>query len=65
MGTDDLSARETPGLATRTQLEEWMAEHDKIEKETEMFDTGDLNKLRKLTKGWSACIVSIGLLLNL
>jgi hypothetical protein len=39
------------GLATRAQLDEWLAEHDRIEKETEMFDSGDLKKLKKLTKG--------------
>jgi hypothetical protein len=56
---DDLSkTQENSGLANRAQLEDWMAEHDKIEKETEMFDTGDLNKLRKLTKGWFTCIIS-------
>ena len=26
-------------------------EHDTIEKETEVFDTGELKKLRQLTKG--------------
>ena len=43
--------QENPGLATRAQLEEWIVEHDRIEKETEIFDRGDLMKLRKLTKG--------------
>lgn len=28
-----------------------VVEHDTIEKETEMFDTGELKKLRQLTKG--------------
>ncbi|THH10070.1 hypothetical protein EW145_g1570 [Phellinidium pouzarii] len=38
------------GLATRAQLDDWLVEHDKIEKEMEMFDSGDLKKLKKLTK---------------
>lgn len=45
------SATEVPGLPTRAQLEEWVAEHDKIEKETEIFDSGELKKLKKFTKG--------------
>ncbi|KAI9001150.1 hypothetical protein BD414DRAFT_404342 [Trametes punicea] len=44
------SAAEVPGLPTRAQLKEWMAEHDKIEKETEVFDSGELKKLKKFTK---------------
>ncbi|KAI0643758.1 hypothetical protein C8Q79DRAFT_153114 [Trametes meyenii] len=44
------SAAEVPGLPTREQLKEWIAEHDKIEKETEIFDSGELRKLKKLTK---------------
>ncbi|KAH7930014.1 hypothetical protein BV22DRAFT_1079617 [Leucogyrophana mollusca] len=39
-----------PGLPTRAQLQEWMLEHDRIEKETEIFDSGDLKKLRQITK---------------
>ncbi|KAG1773951.1 hypothetical protein EDD22DRAFT_946814 [Suillus occidentalis] len=31
-------------------LQEWLAEHDRIEKETEIFDSGELKKLRALTK---------------
>ncbi|KAH8118351.1 hypothetical protein DFH11DRAFT_1566963 [Phellopilus nigrolimitatus] len=38
------------GLATRAQLNDWLIEHDRIEKETEIFDSGDLRKLKKLTK---------------
>lgn len=45
------SATEVPGLPTREQLREWMVEHDKIEKETEIFDSGELKKLKKFTKG--------------
>ena len=45
------SAEEVPGLPTRAQLQEWVTEHDHIEKETEIFDRGELQKLRKLTKG--------------
>ncbi|KZT74562.1 hypothetical protein DAEQUDRAFT_720743 [Daedalea quercina L-15889] len=44
------SAAEVPGLPSRAQLEEWVAEHDRIEKETEIFDSGELKKLKKLTK---------------
>ena len=45
------SATEVPGLPTREKLREWMVEHDKIEKETEIFDSGELQKLKKFTKG--------------
>jgi hypothetical protein len=45
------SAEEVPGLPTRAELQQWLAEHDTIEKETEIFDTGELKKLRQLTKG--------------
>lgn len=45
------SAVEVPGLPTRAELEEWLAEHDRIEKETEIFDSGELRKLKKFTKG--------------
>ncbi|KAH9843691.1 uncharacterized protein C8Q71DRAFT_10389 [Rhodofomes roseus] len=44
------SAAEIPGLPSRAQLEEWVAEHDRIEKETEIFDSGELRKLKKFTK---------------
>ncbi|KAF8665600.1 hypothetical protein AX16_000057 [Volvariella volvacea WC 439] len=44
------SAEEVPGLPTRDELQRWLAEHDIIEKETEIFDTGELKKLRQLTK---------------
>lgn len=37
--------------ATRAQWNDWLVEQDKIEKETEIFDSGDLKKLKKLTKG--------------
>ncbi|KAL5530409.1 hypothetical protein ACEPAF_6667 [Sanghuangporus sanghuang] len=37
-------------LPTRAQLEEWVLEHDKIEKETELLDAGDFKKLKALTK---------------
>jgi hypothetical protein len=45
------SAEEVPGLPTYDELRKWMVEHDTIEKETEIFDTGELAKLRQLTKG--------------
>ncbi|KAF8640093.1 hypothetical protein AX17_001331 [Amanita inopinata Kibby_2008] len=44
------SAEHVPGLPTRGELQQWMAEHDAIEKETEIFDKGELKKLRQLTK---------------
>ncbi|KAG9317266.1 hypothetical protein JVU11DRAFT_1460 [Chiua virens] len=44
------SAVPVPGLPSREQLQEWMAEHNRIEKETEIFDSGELMKLRKFTK---------------
>ncbi|KAI0771489.1 hypothetical protein BD413DRAFT_663517 [Trametes elegans] len=44
------SATEVPGLPTREQLKQWIAEHDRIEKETEIFDSGELRKLKKFTK---------------
>ena len=47
------SVEEIPGLPTRTELQAMVAEHDVIEKETEIFDTGELKKLRQLTKGMS------------
>jgi len=39
------------GLPTRKQLKEWLIEHDKIEKETEMFDSGELKKFKNFTMG--------------
>jgi hypothetical protein len=45
------SAKEVPGLPTRTELQQWLVEHDTIEKETEIFDSGELKKLKKFTKG--------------
>jgi hypothetical protein len=47
------SAEEVPGLPTHDELQRWMVEHDIIEKETEIFDTGEMTKLRQLTKGKS------------
>lgn len=47
------SAEEVPGLPTRPELQALLDEHDRIEKETEIFDSGELKKLRKLTKGSS------------
>jgi hypothetical protein len=40
-------------LPTRAELKAWVAEHDKIEKETEIFDAGEFRKLKKFTKGQS------------
>ncbi|KAJ7068033.1 hypothetical protein C8F01DRAFT_1116622 [Mycena amicta] len=44
------SAEVVPGLPTRKELEQWLVEHDAIEKETEIFDTGELQTIRKFTK---------------
>ncbi|KAM6495594.1 hypothetical protein JOM56_008300 [Amanita muscaria] len=44
------SAEQVPGLPTREELQQWITEHDAIEKETEIFDKGELKKLRQLTK---------------
>lgn len=48
------SAEEVPGLPTRAELQEWLLEHDTIERETDIFDSGELRKLRKITKGASS-----------
>lgn len=45
------SAEHVPGVPTPDELRRWIAEHDVIEKETEIFDRGELMKLRQLTKG--------------
>lgn len=52
------SANSASGLPSREQLQEWLAEHDKIEKETEIFDSGELKKLRKFTKGMNQAFLS-------
>jgi len=39
------------GLPTREQLERWLVEHDKVEKETELFDSGELKKFKNFTMG--------------
>jgi hypothetical protein len=39
------------GLPTRAELEGWLVEHDKIEKETELFDSGELKKFKNITMG--------------
>ncbi|KAH9973031.1 hypothetical protein BGW80DRAFT_1459355 [Lactifluus volemus] len=40
-------------LPTREQLKQWIIEHDKIEKETEIFDSGELKKFKEFTKAAS------------
>ncbi|KZT13142.1 uncharacterized protein LAESUDRAFT_30786 [Laetiporus sulphureus 93-53] len=37
-------------LPSRAELEEWFAEHDRIEKDIRIFDDGELRKLKKFTK---------------
>jgi hypothetical protein len=54
VGLDHLgSGSETTSseLPSRAKLKAWVAEHDKIEKETEIFDAGEFRKLKKFTKG--------------
>jgi hypothetical protein len=38
-------------LPARAELQAWVAEHDKIEKEPEIFDAGEFRELKKFTKG--------------
>ncbi len=45
------SAEVVPGLPSRAVLEDWVAKHDAVDKELEVFDTVELEKLRNLTKG--------------
>jgi hypothetical protein len=45
------SSEDVPGLPSRAELKHWLSEHDIIEKETEIFDSGELKKLKKFTKG--------------
>lgn len=56
------SALEVPGLPTRDELKQWLAEHDKIEKETEIFDSGELTKFKKITKGTASRPHPVGVL---
>ena len=49
------SSEVVPGLPTRAQLQQFLDEHDRIEKETEIFDSGELKKLRMFTKGLFDC----------
>ncbi|TFY72092.1 hypothetical protein EVG20_g897 [Dentipellis fragilis] len=44
------SAAVVPGLPSRDELQKWLNEHDKIEKETEVFDSGELKKFKQFTK---------------
>lgn len=53
------SAEEVPGLPTRAELKQWTEEHDRIEKETEIFDSGELRKLKKFTKGVSLRLANL------
>lgn len=46
-GSDAISK----SLPTRAKLQEWLIEHDRIEKETEIFDAGEFRKLKTFTKG--------------
>ncbi|KAG7448998.1 uncharacterized protein BT62DRAFT_985409 [Guyanagaster necrorhizus] len=45
-----ISAEDIPGLPSRSKLQKWLQDHESIEKEIEIFDTGELKKLRKLTR---------------
>ncbi|KAJ6627567.1 hypothetical protein B0H10DRAFT_2210475 [Mycena sp. CBHHK59/15] len=44
------SAEDVPGLPSRQELQQWLVEHDAIEKETEIFDSGELKTIKKFTK---------------
>ncbi|KAJ7638555.1 hypothetical protein FB45DRAFT_1054825 [Roridomyces roridus] len=44
------SAESVPGLPSREELKQWLVEHDAIEKETEIFDSGELKTIKKFTK---------------
>ncbi|KAK0498555.1 hypothetical protein EDD18DRAFT_1104080 [Armillaria luteobubalina] len=44
------SAEDVPGLPSQSELQKWLQDHESIEKEIEIFDTGELKKLRKLTR---------------
>ncbi|KAF9490531.1 hypothetical protein BDN71DRAFT_1454139 [Pleurotus eryngii] len=44
------SSIEVPGLPSREELKQWLVDHDAIEKETEVFDSGEMKKLKKFTK---------------
>lgn len=46
-GSDEISK----SLPTRAELQQWLVEHDRTEKETEIFDAGEFRKLKKFTKG--------------
>lgn len=58
------SAEVVPGLPTREELKKWLAEHDTLEKETEIFDTGELKKLRNFTRGAPSISLNIVMILN-
>ncbi|KAG8977812.1 hypothetical protein FRB90_008659, partial [Tulasnella sp. 427] len=47
------SGQPVPGLPTRQEVASWMAEHEKIEAETEQFDKGDMIRLKKMAKAKS------------
>ena len=51
-GADDMFiSNEFSSPVSQSMLAEWIREHDKIERETEVFDSGDLQKLKRFTKG--------------
>jgi hypothetical protein len=60
VGLDAIRAcmADIPGLPTREELQNWIVEHDKIAQETDIFDSGELRKLKKLTKGTLSAIIS-------
>lgn len=45
------SAAAVSGIPTREQLDQWLIEHEKIERETEIFDSGELKKFKNFTMG--------------
>ena len=52
-GLDDIraSSLDIPGLPSRAELRVWITEHDRIEKDTEIFDSGELKRFKAFTKG--------------
>ena len=45
------------GSYRREQLELWFAGNDRIERETEQFDAGDMLKLKKFARGGLLCLL--------
>lgn len=48
------------GLPSRAEVQRWVEEHDRIAQETDVFDAGDLMKLKALTKGECCASALVG-----